>query len=406
MDIVIISNYWHFEHEKSSSRYLSIANGLAKTGAQVEVITSTFYHALKRQRTATAQVYKDYLYKTTLLQEPGYSKNVDIKRFISHKLFANHVISYLESRKRPDIIYLFMPPIDLAYKVMKFAKKNHIRFIIDILDLWPEAYRVFLPCYPLTRYLLYPMKYQAEQVYAQADEIIAVSNTYLKRAQAAGSSSAKGHAVFIGTELTVFDENAAHTQPALIKTNPQEIWLGYCGSLSASYDIPCVLEALHILKKQEHVVPKFIVMGDGTYRKQFESLAKAKNLDVVFLGKLPYDQMCAQLKQCDIVVNPITKDSAASIINKHGDYAAAAIPVLNTQESPEYRALVDQYRMGLNCNNADPADLAGKLKYLLDDPALRQEMGKNARRCAEDKFDRNRTYAAIIRCITSEGNNL
>lgn len=404
MDIVIISNYWHFEHEKSSSRYLSIANGLAKTGAQVEVITSTFYHALKRHRTATAQVYKAYPYKTTLLREPGYSKNVDIKRFISHKLFANHVISYLKSRKRPDVIYLFMPPIDLAYKVMKFAKKNHIRFVIDILDLWPEAYRVFLPCYPLTRYLLYPMKYQAEQVYAQADEIIAVSNTYLKRAQAARASGAKGHAVFIGTELTVFDENAAHTQPALIKTNPQEIWLGYCGSLATNYDITCVLQALKLLKEGGNNSLKFIVMGDGPRRQEFEQIAHTENLNVSFLGRLPYAQMCAQLKQCDLVVNPITRGSAISIINKHADYAACGRPVLNTQESPEYRALVDQYRMGLNCNNADPADLAGKLKYLLDDPALRQEMGKNARRCAEDKFDRNRTYAAIIRCITSEGN--
>ena len=55
--------------------------------------------------------------------------------------------------------------------------------------------------------------------------------------------------------------------------------------------------------------------------------------------------------------------------------------------------------MGLNCQNADPADLAAQLKILIDNPALRRKMGQNARRCAEEKFDRKTTYKALIQCI-------
>jgi glycosyltransferase involved in cell wall biosynthesis len=109
--------------------------------------------------------------------------------------------------------------------------------------------------------------------------------------------------------------------------------------------------------------------------------------------------MCGILKGCDIVVNPIVGSSAATIINKHGDYAASGKPVLNTQDSDEYRMLVNEYRMGFNCRNGDAADLAEKLGRLADDPELREEMGRNARRCAEEKFDRAGTYRRLAEAI-------
>lgn len=73
--------------------------------------------------------------------------------------------------------------------------------------------------------------------------------------------------------------------------------------------------------------------------------------------------MCGILKSCDIAVNPIMHGAAQSIINKHADYAASGIPVLNTQESKEYRKLVDEYKMGFNCDSNDANDLAKKFNY-------------------------------------------
>jgi glycosyltransferase involved in cell wall biosynthesis len=109
--------------------------------------------------------------------------------------------------------------------------------------------------------------------------------------------------------------------------------------------------------------------------------------------------MAGVLSTCDIAVNPISRGAAQSITNKHADYAAAGLPVLNTQESPEYRTLVDEYRMGLNCANGDPADLAEKFVRLYEDKSLRQELGRNSRRLAEDKFNRAKAYADIVETI-------
>ena len=94
---------------------------------------------------------------------------------------------------------------------------------------------------------------------------------------------------------------------------------------------------------------KFIVMGDGPLKSEFEDYAREKNVNAEFLGRLEYEKMTGILCACDIAVNPIKAKSAGSIINKVADYAAAGLPVINTQECEEYRNLVENYKIGFNC---------------------------------------------------------
>lgn len=161
----------------------------------------------------------------------------------------------------------------------------------------------------------------------------------------------------------------------------------------------CVFDALQILKTEGYNPPKFVIMGDGPLKKQFEDEAREKDLDTWFMGRLPYDQMCAFLSACDITVNPITHGAAQSIINKHADYAACGLPTISTQESREYRNLIEAYEMGFNCTNGDARDVADKIKLLMEDKQLRIQMGKNGRRCAEELFDRKATYPELVKVI-------
>lgn len=169
-----------------------------------------------------------------------------------------------------------------------------------------------------------------------------------------------------------------------------------------SYDLTCVIDALSILKQQGIGNIKFIVLGDGPLKHRFEAYAKEKRISADFLGRLSYGAMIGILIECDIAVNPISPRAAQSIINKHGDYAAAGLPVLNTQESLEYKNLVDEYKMGINCNNNDPVDLAAKLKELYENDESRKAMGLNSRRLAEEKFDRAQTYPLILEVINGK----
>lgn len=136
---------------------------------------------------------------------------------------------------------------------------------------------------------------------------------------------------------------------------------------------------------------------------ELEAFAGERGLKVSFTGSLAYPEMVSTLCRCDFAVNPIQGKSAASIINKVGDYAAAALGVVNTQESEEYRALLEQYGAGINCENGNVLELAVAIEQLWENETLRRAMGQGNRQLAEEKFDRGKQYKLLCNLIEMAG---
>ena len=177
-DVLLITNYYHFECEKVSTRYRSFADLLSQAYS-LELVTSTFWHLSKEQRIVEKLGLEHLPYKTTLIYEPGYDRNIGLKRIYSYTCFGKNVYKYLCTRKKPDVIILSVPSLAVADYVSKYAKKHHIPLIIDIQDLWPEAFKMALDIPVVSDVIFYPMKKQAQRVYARADSIMAVSDTYV-----------------------------------------------------------------------------------------------------------------------------------------------------------------------------------------------------------------------------------
>ncbi|HIT70445.1 MAG TPA: glycosyltransferase family 4 protein [Candidatus Scatovivens faecipullorum] len=396
--IVVIANFTRLPWEKGNSRFPYIINLINKEKFDVELITSRFFHGEKKHRKDSA-LSENLDYKITLIDEPGYKRNVSIKRFLSHKIFAKNVKRYLETINKPDVIYSAIPSLDVAKVAGEYAEKNNIKFIIDIQDLWPEAFEMIFKVPILKDLIFYPMRKKADKIYSMADSIIGVSNTYADRAGIVNKKYKHKLAVFLGTDLDYFDKS--HNEHEII-TFDNVFRIAYIGTLGNSYDIKCVIDAIKILKDKGINNILFEVMGSGPLKIEFEKYAKQKGVNCEFTGRLNYEEMVGYLCICDIAVNPIKKDSAASIINKVGDYAAAGIPVLNTQESIEYKKLVEDYQIGYNIENGNSEDLAEAIEYLYKNENLRKRLGENNRKLAEEKFDRKITYYKIKEIIEEE----
>lgn len=397
MDIVIIAQYLRNieSFDNNNNRFVYLAKLLSKNSNNtIEIVTSDFNHGRKKHFTKIDHLTN---VKISVLHERGYSKNISLKRFASHKELAKNIEKHLEQRKKPDVCYCAIPSLDVGYATAKYCKAHDVRFIIDVQDLWPEAFQMVFNIPVISQIIFYPFKNLANKIYKSADEIIAVSQLYLDRAMNVNKESKNGHVVFLGTKLETFDKNVSKNK---YYRSDNKIWIGYCGTLGSSYDLTCVIDAIAILKDRFDI--EFIVMGDGPRKSEFEKYAQKKKIMAVFAGRLDYEKMCGLLSVCDIAVNPITHNAAQSIINKHADYAAAGIPIVSTQECEEYCNLVNNYHMGFNCKNSDPIDMAIKLQQLIENKTLRIEMGRNARRCAEEKFDRERTYQEIIGLVEKQ----
>lgn len=394
-EILIIAHFCGDFDGKGNNRFNYLAELLANNNFDVELLTSDYSHNKKIKRDRLKERYN---YKITFISEPNYSKNVSLKRFYSHYVMAQNLKIYLKSRKKPDVIYCAVPSLDIAKAAARYAKNNNIRFIIDIQDLWPEAFKMVFHVPVISEALFYPMQRQADYIYAAADDIIAVSQTYAERALKVNKKCEEAHSIFLGTELASFDRLSEYNK--FMNKPKNEVWLAYIGTLGHSYDLAYVIDALKILQDKGIKNIKFIVMGDGPLKFKFEEYAKEQGIHAEFIGRLEYGKMAGMLSSCDIAVNPIKSGSAGSIINKVGDYAAAGMPVLNTQECIEYKNLVDEYQIGENCENSNTEDLARKLLKLCIDKPLRKKMGQNSRRLAEERFDRKHTYQKIVNIVS------
>lgn len=398
MDMVIAAQYLgNLEApEGNNSRFLYLARMLKERGHEVEIVTSSFFHEEKR---LLKQPPKElYGCPLTVLPEPGYLKNISLRRIYSHRVLSKALRRYLKKRKKPDVLYAAVPSLSLGTEAAAYCKKAGVPFVIDVQDLWPEAFEMVFRVPVLSDLLYAPLRRQANFVYRQADAVAAVSETFAQRALSVNKKAEKSGVVYLGTELKAFDAMKA-AEPA-VKKPEGEIWLGYVGTLGNSYQVQKVLEAMDKLKKAGRCEKlRFIVMGEGENREKLEAFSKDRQLAAIFTGQLPYPQMVSTLCLCDFAVNPIRK-GAASIINKVGDYAAAALGVINTQECEEYKRLLREYGAGIHCENGDGTALERAIETLYAQKERREAMGQGNRRLAEERFDRGASYETL--CALTE----
>lgn len=393
-NVLIIAHFCDYGKENSNNRFNYLANLLVDCGYHVELVTSSFSHRDKRQR---EKIENSTNYDINLVYEPSYAKNISIKRlFYSHKLFSNNLKKYLNSKDcKPDFIYCAIPSYDSCYVAMQYSKNNNVPFIIDIQDLWPDAYKLIIKNDTLYNVLTQPLKKKVDNIYRAADAIVSVSDTYLARALQVNTKARKKEVVFLGTNFSEFDTHKMET------TADPYVRICYCGTLGKSYDLSVIIDALSLLINKGMKEIKLVVVGSGPSEKKTREHAKIIKDHIEFMGKKPYFEMVEILSECDIAVNPIKTGAAQSIINKHADYCAAGLPIISTQNCLEYENLLKEYNCGITCNGEDVNEVAKAIEYLVLHSDVRKNMGKNARKLGEDMFNREKTYLKIVDMIAS-----
>ena len=131
--VLIVANFARFPWEEGNGRFDYIINSLDLEKVEIEFITSSFFHGEKKQRDINDKILENLNYKATIIKEPGYNKNVCLKRFYSHRVFSKNVEKYLNTIEKPDLIYVATPSLDVAEVAAKYAQKNNIKLVILIL---------------------------------------------------------------------------------------------------------------------------------------------------------------------------------------------------------------------------------------------------------------------------------
>lgn len=397
--IAVISMGVKLNGEKGYSRFRYIGDFLSDAGYQVDLITTTFQHWEKAQRDIDAIKKEDYKFQLKFIYEPGYRKNIDLRRIRSHSIAAKNLTKLLEKEGDYDLIYCEIPPNDVALAAAEYAKKKGIPFVPDVNDLWPEAMRMVLDIPVVSDILFYPLQRDAEKVYSLVSGIIGTSDEYRDRPLKNQKLDVPRKTVYVGNEIAEFDGGVEKYGPEIQKPEG-EFWVSYAGTIGTSYDIRTMVLAGKELLDRGMSQIKFKILGGGPLKDELENLAKEQGcVNVEFVGYAPYPKMAAYLAKSDILVNSFVKKAPQSIVTKIGDYLAAGKPMINTCMSPEFRQKVENDGFGINILPEDVKILADAIAELYEDREGCRVMGEKARKIAEEQFDRPESYKKIIELI-------
>lgn len=399
--VAVITMGVKLDGEKGYTRFRYLCEFLVKKGYEVDLITTTFQHWEKKQRNLESVDQKSYPFGIKFIYEPGYRKNIDLRRVRSHKIAAENLRKLLEKEGDYDLIYAEIPPNDVALAAAEYAHRNKIPFVADVNDLWPEAMRMVFDIPIVSDFLFYPLKRDAEKVYSLTSGVIGTSDEYRDRPFLNQKRDVLKETVYVGNEISVFDREAERHADEVQKEDGT-FWVTYAGTIGTSYDIRTMVLAAEELMKQGKTKIRFQILGDGPTREMLENLAKERKIqNVKFTGYVPYEQMAAYLVKSDVLINSFVRKAPQSIVTKIGDYLAAGKPMINTCMSPEFRKKVEQDGFGINIEPEDVRELVNAVEWMYENEAERNDMGNRARKIAEEQFDRPVSYGKIEAMISS-----
>ncbi len=179
-----------------------------------------------------------------------------------------------------------------------------------------------------------------------------------------------------GVEVASFAE--ALPLPQLMDQKRNILFLG---RLEKRKGLPFLLEAFAGVKRELPDTRLIVVGGDGGLRAVCERYVQRQGLeDVLFTGYVPNEEVARYFKSADVYCAPNTGAESLGIVLLEA--MAAGTPIVASRIEG-FTDVLTEGKEGLLVPPRDKEALAGALKQMLTNAAMREEMGKQAARTAQ-----------------------
>jgi colanic acid/amylovoran biosynthesis glycosyltransferase len=167
------------------------------------------------------------------------------------------------------------------------------------------------------------------------------------------------------------------------------------GSLFECKGFEYLIEAGEILRR-EHFDFRCRIVGGGYLEEKLRKMVKGKGLEeqIAFTGYQRQDDMPGHYRWADIFILPAVLKIHWGIPNVLLESLAVGVPVACT-ELPSLPELIDDPPCGFAIPEKDPAAIADLIRRVSRDRGLLREYGRAGRKKIEEKWDIEKTSAAI-----------
>lgn len=397
MRILLITQWFQPEpHFKG----LDFAKSLRDKGHEVEVLTGfpnypggKIYpgyrvRLFQREIIDGIRVTRGYLY-------PSHDRSA-LKRIANYVSFAFSTSLLALFLKKPDVTYVYTPPMTTAMPAVLLKLLRGVPFVPDIQDLWPDT--LAATGMVNSPRILSLVGLWTNFVLQQASQIIVLSDGFKKRLEDRGiTTPIKVIPNWAPPEIT----NIADCLPPTSPERSQIFTVLFAGNMGKAQGLETVINAAKILKERE-VSVRFDMVGGGVEVDNLKDYASKIAPDMLrFLPSRHPSQMKTVFEQADALLVHLRDDPLFEITipSKTQAYLAIGKPILLGVRG-DAEKIVKKANAGISFAPDCPEALAQAVITLIDMSDLeRSKMGKSGKAFYKDKLSFEIGVSNIIECL-------
>jgi len=220
----------------------------------------------------------------------------------------------------------------------------------------------------------------ARFIYAIPDKLVAVSTTVEDVMTEKGINSKRIMVIPDSVDIGKFNP-AVESLRKELNISPETVIIGNTSSFTEVKGQESFLEAFNSIHEQCPCILLFAGRLDEPFRGRYLSLVKEELRDrVIFLGHR--DDIPSVLKTFDIFVFPSLVEGLGTALL---EAMVMGVPVA-VSDIPTFRDLIKEGENGVSFRVNNPEDMAEKVLYLMKNRDMRQQLGRNARTTALERF--------------------
>jgi glycosyltransferase involved in cell wall biosynthesis len=321
-----------------------------------------------------------------------------VKKVFGHMSFAlTSVISGLRLGST-DVVVASSPTFFAAYSAWIVARAKRAVFVLEIRDLWPEAFVDLGVLRPgrITRILEELSRF----LYRRSDRIVVVTESFADRIAAQGIPASKITTITNGADIGWFAADVSVAAAALRRQLglEQKFVVAYIGAHGVSHGLKAVMEAAARCS-DEHVA--FLLVGDGSEKASLEAYRTDNNLDnVMMLPSQPADSIREFYALADVCLVPLRDIPLfeAFIPSKIFEIMAVGRPIIGSLRG-EAQRILERSRAALVIAPESPGALLEAIEVLQGSPERRAAMAAAGRLFSAAHYSRRalgERYASLL----------
>ena len=384
--MLFVNRYYAPDVSATSQMLTDLAEGLARSGVDVDVVCSRQLYENPRAALALYEVMRGV--KVWRVRSARFGRDRLLGRALDYATFYLGATAVLLKRARAcDVLVLKTDPPLLSLIGWFVSRRRRVACVNWLQDIFPEvATRLGLS--PLPRTLEAWLAALRDRSLAAADANVVLGARMREYLTARGVPAAR---LSIGENWA--DEAAVSPLPPAASALRQKLALverfvvSYSGNLGRAHDLNTLFAAAQSMRSD--VMTVFLMIGGGVNMRVLEARAREHALTQVrFLPYQPREQLGDSLAAGDVhLVTLLPQLEGLVVPSKLYGILAAGRPVIFVGDPDgELAHLIRDTRIGVSIACGDGSGLTNALCHLRDDREERERMGKRARALFEQRY--------------------